>query len=125
MFRKYFKKFKEKLKEETDIANGINLLPADLKDKLDNYSEFNSGRKLGQSFTFDEFLTIFSLSTLVFNASYRDEYNIEFYHDDAEYTVIVCGKAYESVSTSDNPNELLNNIAIDGHSLKSVWDELQ
>ena len=125
MFKTYLKNFKEKLKKETEIANGINLLPADLKDKLDDYSEFNSGRKLGQSFTFDEFLTIFSLATLVFNATYHDKYNIEFYHEDAEYTVIVCGKTYESVSSSDNANELLNSIVIDGHSLKSVWNELQ
>ena len=125
MFKTYLKNFKEKLKKETEIANGINLLPADLKDKLDDYSEFNRGRKLGQSFTFDEFLMIFSLATLVFNTSYQDKYNIEFYHEAAEYTVIVCGKTYESVSSSDNANELLNSIVIDGHSLKSVWNELQ
>lgn len=124
MFRKYLKRFKEKWKKEVDIANCVNLLPADLKNKLDDYSEFNSGRKLGQSFTFDEFLTVFSLTTLIFNASYRDKYNIEFYHED-KYTVIVYGKTYESISTSDNANDLFNNIVIDGYLLKSVWGELQ
>ena len=118
--KKYINKQRQKFKQETEIANGINNLPIDLKTKVDSYT----GSNIGKCFTFDEFFSIFSLTTFVWVANYRDICDIEFYHDDEGYAVVLDGKDIKEVFTSSNSVDLLKKIEIDGKPLESIWNEL-
>lgn len=124
MLLKFNEKWKQKKQDKLDKLNGVNKLESSLKTKFKTYSLSNS-YILSEVFDWEEFCTVFSIVTAVFDATYKDDIQIEFYHDDKGYSIVITGKGLDEVHQSNKGEKLLNETFVDGKLLKSIWAELR
>ena len=110
--------------------SGLDLLEPELKQKVLDFENAEDGEPISRFFTPEEFIRIFEKLNWMYFFGYNDQL-ILLQHQDKEsvrpftFTVDLGldeDNPYEEYATAA---ELLDNAAIDGKTIRSLWDEIR